>query len=309
MDSLVLYSLADALVPQVAADWLYTLCQKTGQAWGPNGAEMLFWFRSPKVHIFEFVVLHIFILFCFRASWGYFSKMCKSERRGVSRGRSTKSGINNFIGIFFLFLWVLQVLFKSLRPQPFVQLGWLLMPCHLITLIWAFVFLRQKESQYALNVYLATLAADYHWGPTAASLVPDFGDHQYRIENYFFVLHHGLLLIMPFYFSARYELLPMNLKHLLHVTGVATLVNIGPYTLFSYVSGLNLNYMLYPPPKLWGIFPFTSKAYRFYIIAILIGFTVAFHVFISETGGGIKWILSRVRKSCGLHLTRSVKRR
>ncbi|ORC88203.1 uncharacterized protein TM35_000182600 [Trypanosoma theileri] len=309
MDSLVLNSLANTFVPQVAADWLSAFCEKTGQAWGPNGSEKLFWYRSPKVHIFEFLVLHLFVFFCFRASRGYFTNITKYEGRGeVSRGRSTKGRLNKLLGIIFLFLWVLQLIFKALRPTPFVQMGWLLMPCHLITLIWAFVLLRQKESEYALNVYLATLAADYHWGPAAASLVPDFGDHQYRIESYFFVFHHGLLLIMPFYFSARYELLPMNLKHLLHVTAVAVVVNICLYTLISYISGLNVNYMLYPPPKLWGVFPFTSKAYRFYIIAILMGCTVVFHVIISKSGDIIKWILSRGRKRNGLHLKRSAKR-
>ncbi|EAN98430.1 hypothetical protein C3747_204g39 [Trypanosoma cruzi] len=292
MASLTLVSVADALVPQVVADWLVAVCRHTGQAWGPNAAEKLFWFRPPKVHVFEFVVLHVFVWCCFRASWGYRSRAWRYTCR-ISRGKSTKSLLNKLLGVFFLLCWACQVLLKISRPHPFVQIGWMLMPCHLFTLLWAAVLLRTGPSQYPENVYLATLAADYHWGPTAALASPDWGDHQYKFESYFFMVHHGLLFIMPFYFAVRYDLLPMTRSHLLHATALATLVNIGFYTPYSYISGLNVNYMLYPPPKLMHVFPFKYVAYRFYIIAFLIVLTSAFHAFISNFGKGARWLLSQ----------------
>ncbi|KEG13919.1 TMEM164 family protein, partial [Trypanosoma grayi] len=285
MVSLSLVSVADALVPQVAADWLLTVCRHTGQRWGPNAATELFWYRPPKVHIFEFVVLHAFVCCCFYASRGY-CRQAWRQLQSAPRDRSTKSRVNQLLAVVLLVCWMCQVLFKATRPHPFVQLGWLLMPCHLLTLLWAAVLMRGGRERYELNVYLASLAADYHWGPTAAAASPDFGDHQYPIEGYVFVVHHALLLLLPFYFAARYELLPMTSKRLLHVTSVAVLVNVGPYTLYSYVSGLNLNYMLYPPPKLMHTFPFTSVAYRFYVIVALIVLTVLFHFIISCCGGG-----------------------
>ncbi|RNF15293.1 TMEM164 family protein [Trypanosoma conorhini] len=291
MDSLTLVSLADALVPQAIADGLVALCRRTGQAWGPNSAEALFWFQPPKVHILEFVVVHVFVWWCFRASAGYPARAWRRLRR-VSRGKCQDSRLNMLLGLVLLLCWSFQVLLKALRPQPLVQLGWLLMPCHLLTLLWVAVLLRTGPSHYPTNVYLATLAADYHWGPVAAMASPDWGDHRYKLEAPVFMVHHGLLLIMPCYFAARYELLPLTTSHLLHVTAVATLVNIGFYTPYAYISGLNLNYMLYPPPKLMRVFPFTSVAYRFYVIAILIALTAMFHVVIAGFGEGVRWLLS-----------------
>ncbi|RNF03020.1 TMEM164 family protein [Trypanosoma rangeli] len=291
MASLTLVSLADALVPQVMADALVALSRLTGQAWGPNVVEDLFWFQPPKVHIFEFVLVNLFVWWCFRASWGYRSRAWK-YLRGVPPDMCRESRLNALLGFFFLLCWVFQVVLKAVRPRPFIQLGWMFMPCHLITLLWAVVLLRSGPRHYPMNTYLATLAADYHWGPAAAIASPDWGDHQYKLEGHVFMLHHGLLLLMPFYYAARYELLPMTTSHLLHVTAVATLVNIGFYTPYSLITGLNLNYMLYPPPKLMRVFPFTAVAYRLYIIAFLIALTATFHVVIAGFGMGVRRLMS-----------------
>lgn len=257
----------DSIVPSFVR-----LCEATGLYWGPNERD-LFFYRPPWLHPLEFVVFHLFVSVLMLLSRGYFTSV--TSRIPKQNQRSSGGTVERMLGGILFLCWLSQVYLKAVRPMPLVQIWWLIMPCHLITLLWCYVFLVCQNPK--LSMYLASLATAFHWGPVSAAMFPDWSDHQYKIEGYIFVVHHGLLVILPLYYAARHGLLRFNMTFLIHATWVATWINVGPYTAVSYLTGLNVNYHLYPPPKLMKLPIFASPFYRFYVIAALVGLTVAFY--------------------------------
>ncbi|CUG90599.1 transmembrane protein, putative [Bodo saltans] len=278
----------DVVVPDAATDALVSFCDATGLAWGPNQRD-LFFYRPPALHVAEFVIFHAFVCVVFMMVPGYFRSVVPS----ASVQSMPKSWLNRAFGWIFLGCWLFQVVLKAMRPRPLVQLCWMFMPCHLITLAWVYVFLYSgpRQRNYRFCVYLVSMVSAFHWGPTSAAMFPDWSDHQFKIEGSIFILHHGMLVLMPIYFAARYGLLPFTRNFLLHATWVATLINVGPYTLISYVSGLNVNYHLYPPPKLMSLAVFATPYYRFYVVGLLVLMTIGFYCGIVVLGRLCKIIL------------------
>lgn len=263
-------------VVDVAADYLVQLCEATGMKWGPNSKPERFWFRPPELHVAEFIAFHLICFLLYFWSRGYYMRVVHHARPA----RNPDSTFDQLLGVLYVLCWLSQVLFKAVRAQPAIQLCWLFMPCHLITLVWAYVLLSKGQRNYRFCVYLATLASVYHWGPVSAAMFPDFNDHTFPIfERAVFILHHGMLVLTPVYWALRYDLLPMTWHFWLHATWVATLINVGPYQVISYISGLNLNYHLYPPPAVQNkIWVFQTVYYRWYVILMLIAFTIAFRL-------------------------------
>ena len=253
------------------AEYLEAFCDQTGLRWGPN-PRSLFWYRPAVFHVLEFFVMHLALLLLYFATKSFY-------RREVLRRPPTRnpdSTLDLVLGTVLMLCWLSQVVFKALRPNPIVQLCWLAMPCHLITLIWTYVLLTKGQNNWPQVVYYATLACVYHWGPVSAAMFPDWNDHVFKaVEGPVFLVHHGILVAMPFYWALRYELQPLTWRFIGHFTLVATFTNVGIYTLLSYVSGINVNYMLYPPPKV-AHWPFLDTPYyRFYVIGLLIVLSIA----------------------------------
>lgn len=239
-------ALCDAIVPDVVADGLQHFAQATGLRWGVMTRSQ-YWFQPPKVHVGLFVVMIAFCAVLHRYSRGFKSKaIAQLAAKGV--GRSVRCPINTLIAFILTVCFCAQVYTKGSRPKPLVQLAWLLMPCHIFTLVWVYIFVHDSPQHYGRNCYLASLMMDWLWAPIGAAVQPDWGDHRHFWEGYMFFVHHGLLLALPFYYAARYDTLRLSWPHLLHLTWVPTFVNFaffGPYGLFI---GLNVNYQLAPPP-------------------------------------------------------------
>ncbi|EPY33420.1 hypothetical protein STCU_02227 [Strigomonas culicis] len=155
--------------------------------------------------------------------------------RGV--GWSVRCPINTAISMVLLLCFASQVYAKGSRAQPLIQLGWLLMPCHVITLVWTWVFLHQGPQHYATNCYLATLFLDWWWSPLAALLVPDRSDHVFPFESTIFRVHHGLLIGLPFYYALRYHTLGLSRAHVCHLTLIPVLISFGIFTVYALFTG------------------------------------------------------------------------
>lgn len=237
--------LCDRVVPDVVADALQALAQHTGLRWGVMSASQ-YWFQSPKLHVVLFIAGMLFCALLQRHSSGFRSAATtRLSMAGV--GRSLRCPINKLIAYVLMVCLAGQVVTKMSRPKPFVQLGWLLMPCHIFTAIWIHVFLHDAPSVYGRGCYLASLMIDWVWSPLGALAQPDWGDHQYFWEGYVFFVHHGLLLLLPVYFAARYHTLPLDRPHLWHLTWVPTFVNFAVFVPCGLLLGLNVNYQLSPP--------------------------------------------------------------
>jgi hypothetical protein len=239
-------SFCEEVVPDFVADALNAFAARTGLRWGVMSSSE-YWFQPPKVHVVLFAIAIGFCAVLHRYSRGFRSHaLTQLAMKGL--GSSVKCPINTLIACILMVCLVAQVYTKGTRPKPLVQLAWLLMPCHVFTAVWIFIFLHNKPRDYPRNCYLASLMVDWLWAPVGAVMQPDMGDHRFPWEGHIFVVHHGLLLLLPFYYAARYDTLGLSWPHVFHFTWVPTFVNFaffGPYALFI---GLNVNYQLAPPP-------------------------------------------------------------
>eukprot|EP00122_Pirum_gemmata_P016324 Pgem_evm1s15260 len=87
-----------------------------------------------------------------------------------------------------------------------------------------------------------------------------------------YIIHHLLLLLAPFYCtyrSNRFELFQVTFPLVLEVFFVAIFVNFVIQTFVAYISGLNINYHLYPPP-LPNDFLQNDECYRFKVALVLL---------------------------------------
>jgi len=282
------------LGPTVTAieDQLYGFANATGLNWGSTPADV-YWFKRPIIHLAEFFVFNFVCYLAHLATAKYWHKM--TEARTIEPNRLRDSLLNRCLGWAFILCFLSQILFKAIRVNPFVQLCWLFMPCHLITLTWAYVCLCDKSTsrQRGICILLATVCASCHWGPVGAAALPDHSDHSLPpYEGYVFDIHHGLLVLMPFYWAARYEFTPISFGWLGYVFKWATFINVGPYSLISYTAGLNLNYMLAPPGPLQRKLPliFDIPIYRAPTIVGLVLLTILCRTSIGFVGWMVKQI-------------------
>lgn len=291
-----LRAFVDLVVPTPAADLLSRVADSTGLRWGPTPRSK-FWFQTPKEHIFQFVVvLAVCVLMWHRSREFRKAAVATLATRGA--GWSTLCPINRLCVALLALCFASQIYTKATRPQPLIQLGWLLMPCHLVTLGWMYVFLRDKPSQYGSSCYVGTLLVDYFWAPVAALQNPDWGDHRYPFEGYIFVLHHGLLLLLPVYFAVRYHVMELSVDHVLHLGWIPIAFYFAVGTPWAILSGLNVNYMLYPPavkgaPRCLIDSPF----YRIPSVTALVVMSIIGHTLLTGFSKTLQIIAKAVRKA------------
>ncbi|KPI88499.1 hypothetical protein ABL78_2395 [Leptomonas seymouri] len=241
-----LIDFCEAVVPDSFADALQTFAAHTGLKWGVMPSSH-YWFQPPKVHVGLFALAMVFCVALRSLSRGFRSSaIAQLLSRGA--GRSLRCSANTFIACLLMICLGAQVYTKGSRPKPLVQLAWLLMPCHIFTGLWVWILLHGSPQSYGRNCYLATLMVDWLWGPVAAALRPDWGDHRFLWESYIFATHHGLLLLLPFYYAVRYDTLGLSWPHIFHMTWVPTLINFALFCPYGLFVGLNVNYQLAPPP-------------------------------------------------------------
>ena len=222
---------------------LEALCDATGRRWGTTHPD-LFWFRAPGFHVFESLLVLPLLWLLYRAVAGPYMRSVVSDQ--PRRGKPT-SASDTALGGVFLACVVMQILVKGSRPNPCVQLAWLVMPCHVFTTLWAFVLLSPPSFKNMAQCRLiASILSICSWGGVMASAFPDWSDHNLKIEGLLFFFQHGALLIAPHYWAAKHGLLPMS--HGLFWTYIffGFGINFYVYTPLSYLSGLNVNYNLHP---------------------------------------------------------------
>lgn len=292
----------DVVIPDCVVSALTSVCDATGLKWGVMSRKDYF-FQPIRLHILMTTVAVLFCAILYQKSKG-FRKVAVAQLTTAGAGWSTKCPINTAIGVFLLSCLATQVYAKTTRSKPLVQAGWLLMPCHMITIAWAYVMLRQKPRQYGQNSYVASLLIDYAWSPLGAIAAPDKGDHQFAFESQLFVIHHWLLVLLPVYYAARYHTLPLTREHVMHLTWLPTLLNFAVKTPLALLFGLNIDYMLTPPPVKGLPAVFSSIYYRPAYVPVFIALSCASNLFIRFTGEAVAYAWNNVD-----HLKNKAKRK
>jgi len=275
---------------------LYTFANATGLAWGAIDQEV-YWSRRPIIHVAEFLFFNLVCYGLHLLTSKYYRQMTADRYIPTEILKSCR--FDKFLGYVFILFFLSQVAFKGVREKPLVQLCWCFMPCHLITLVWAYICLCDKSTSKSRGVciLLATMCASFHWGPLGAAALPDRSDHLFPpYEGYVFDVHHALLGIMPFYWACRYQLLPMSWSWLAYTSKWGIWIAIGPYTVIGYIAGLNLYYMLAPPAALQRKIPqlFDTPLWRCISLPSLILMTAVCRSIIGFVG----WLFKKLTGRC-----------
>ena len=82
-----------------------------------------------------------------------------------------------------------------LHPDSWKRLVFLLVPCHILTLIDAFVLLRHSPFTQSIN----DMRIWYNFFPIAALLTPDTSDYVYTIEIIAFWVQHWFMAFVSYF--------------------------------------------------------------------------------------------------------------
>lgn len=221
------------------------------------------WYLSPERHLLEFPLLSII--------FGILVAKILPKLKKVSHHSSQSSPVllrpPNAMRQLILLIFALQSRFKLLGYRG--KILSMLLPCNFIWFLAMILSFYPNLDTIASNTIIQ-LWLNFLILPIAALAQPDFSDTVLFGEKEFFYFHHTLLVVIPLYFlfskkvttltrpifvtNVQWVLLSGSLFGLMYVTVV---------TPVSIASGLNLNYMLHPPPG----FPFKGQNYRLWSIA------------------------------------------
>jgi len=143
----------------------------------------------------------------------------------------------------------------------------MLQPCHLSTLCYAVCL--WDTNNYERSRKLFNIAIHYGFFTLLAIVVPDLINKTDILELEIFWIHHYILLVMPLYeiWINRFPLSNNDSYWYWYWAAVAYggFAHFAAQNPAALVSGINVNYMLFPPPRVpW---PLNTKYYRVFFTA------------------------------------------
>lgn len=217
------------------------------------------WYLSPQRHLLEYPVLSLL--------FGILVAKIFPKLKGVSHLPPKSLRPPRAMRYLIFFIFSLQSRFKFLGYRG--KILSMLLPCNFVWFLAMILSFYPDLDANASNTIIQ-LWLNFLILPIAALAQPDFSDTVLFGEKEFFYFHHILLVIIPLYFlfskkvtTVEGPLFVSNLHWVLLSGSLFGLVYVTIVTPVSILSGLNLNYMLHPPPG----FPFQGQNYRLWSMA------------------------------------------
>eukprot|EP01112_Ceratiomyxa_fruticulosa_P023960 TRINITY_DN943_c0_g1_i1.p1 TRINITY_DN943_c0_g1~~TRINITY_DN943_c0_g1_i1.p1 ORF type:complete len:281 (+),score=39.16 TRINITY_DN943_c0_g1_i1:183-1025(+) len=229
----------------------------------PTDSHEKHFFVKPHSHIFEFFVANlIFITLTF---WGI---KPKSRSYAIVQAKPLHP-VEHILRFVLTINLILQVVYKTIRGWR--VLGYMLQPCHVATTCYLYT-LYTKDHNKAQRVF--EISFHYMFFTILAILVPDLSQLQLPYEQTNFWVQHWFILLTPLcllFYTKRFHLVP-DFKNSLLAIGIGGLFHFDVQLPVALITGINVNYMLWPPP---GLPSFASQPnYRYYLTAGIV--TLAF---------------------------------
>ncbi|KAL1916060.1 uncharacterized protein VTP21DRAFT_6064 [Calcarisporiella thermophila] len=210
------------------------------------------WYLSPRQHATEILVFNLFfgVLFFVYAKALY--------RQGnlipLAFQNFTPSRSATFTDFAVFVLTLASTLLIAIHKIIRSSLLCMFQPCHanmtLLSILLFFGWKGEKKNwmvALGFNVYL-----HYVWATVLALVQPDLRNFSLLFEQENFWLVHVLLLVVPIYMvhSGRYPVFPLSLEFALFSYAAIGLYHVFVLESVVLISGVNINYMLSPPPGL-----------------------------------------------------------
>ena len=237
---------------QTGHDLCYTnpdlLCRDLPDEVGLRGV-ISSWYLSPEQHVAEMTIVTVICI-----------ALLSTLRVPRISTTNTKDNLQYppLLRLLIGGCFVLQIVYK-LAGYP-GKLYMMLMPCNTI---WIMHFVHAFLPGLSTNSrhVLSQLSITYFGLPVVAIATPDLSDLTLPFEVEYFFINHALLLVFPIYWvsSGRVSMLPSNNKNETTLGNFAkwyafacacfALFYFALVTPVAIYSGINLNYMLSPPPN------------------------------------------------------------
>jgi uncharacterized membrane protein YwaF len=229
------------------------------------------WYVPPTQTLIE-AILMVTVGICLLKSTRNWMRESESKREsgggggGVVRRRGGRTTGDLAVGLLLVLSLAIQAMYKLIEgpdpagPLPFdVDILFALQPCHVSGTLYALSLLTTNEErgEWTFNVSL-----HYLYGTLLAMAVPDTAALHRFGEVEAFWIHHVLVLLAPLYLLARR-------RYTWHAgagpwktaVALALLFHNLVQLPFALASGVNVNYMLVPPPGQ----PLVGRFYRFFM--------------------------------------------
>jgi len=233
----------------------------------PPDAHANHFFLSPKQHVGDIILAHIFFGLC-----AYFGLSSEEEKRKTNNGNNKKTvskplhPVEHIFRVVLTLNIILQLIYKTLRGWRI--LGYMLQPCHITTCLYLFC-LYTKNHHLGNRVF--QLSIHYMFFTALALLVPDLNQLHLPFEQSNFWIQHWALLGAPLVMlliSRRYHPMAPSFKNSLLAIGLGGLFHFDVQLPLAFLTGVNINYMLWPPP---GVPSWMSNwMYRYYLCFALV---------------------------------------
>jgi len=235
----------------------------------PDDASELHFYVSPAQHVVEGLLMVIFYIALVQSS----SRLARKPEKFRHTSNPPLTIVEKLFAGTLIINLLAQVVYKTIRGWR--VLSYLLQPCHTTTFLFIYCLL---STNYPRASRVFQIALHYSFFTILAIAVPDLGQLRLPFEILNFWIQHYILLLTPLYllfFSTRFPLEP---------SVSTTLLALGLLGLFHYVlqlpvammTGVNVNYMLWPPPGVPTVY--TGPYYRqaFTITFIILGTTMGY---------------------------------
>lgn len=251
------------------------------------------WYLSPEQHVIEILISNALFGSLLFVTLRRKNASAKSTTNSQNI-QSSSSSVNNVPKDDIQRLGIVPKILRSVLTVCFIitiihkyngnKLALMLMPCHTVTLCFLYSLYAKKHStaEFVFNV-----AVHYMFFTWLAILLPDHTDLNQFFEIPNFWIHHWVLVLIPIYMIAtyHYKIDHSNHYHFKLAAACGGLLHFNAMSLAGILSGNNVGYMLYPPPKT----PFTGPYFRWGHASLL--------VFLGWFSGYIvPWALVRVRE-------------
>ena len=202
------------------------------------------WWLSPHFHIIESSVINIISLILFISLYQYQPKILKNPKILIKKYVI----LHRILKYLLIIDYGFHLFFKVMQPEGLRGLFWLLQPClyNQQLLILLYIFPNKMNSRMLLHLLI--MAVSTYQGVIFA----DVSDKTIYGEVAHHWIQHTLLYIIPHvYLLENIEIYYnyMNIYTFLSDCSVYAINHFFVMELAAIISGLNLNYLMIPPPN------------------------------------------------------------
>ncbi|KYR01572.1 transmembrane protein [Tieghemostelium lacteum] len=204
------------------------------------------WFLTPQQHAHEFIIMNAICMLLIIVGRSMVSNeklgTLKKSKSSLTHGPA-KSIVPTLLATVLIINVILNVIYKTIRGWRI--LFFMFQPCHVVSCIYAYCLLTDN---IARGTQVFKLSIYYIFVTVAALIAPDLTDLQLPFEQHNFFIQHYALLISPFVLHIYKYNIEFQWSHALMSGGLIGLTHFSLFEILSFISGINLNYMLFPPP-------------------------------------------------------------